>query len=71
MVCHTIKRGANLVGLRKIECSSIKTKSKERHSRTSLALRNIQGAPVVPTFLVGGIGRSKLSPSHRLEVARK
>jgi hypothetical protein len=26
-LCHTIKRDANLVGLRKIECSSIKTKS--------------------------------------------
>ena len=31
---HTIKRDANLVGLRKIECSSIKIKSKERHSST-------------------------------------
>jgi len=31
-ICRTIKRDANLVGLRKIECSSIKTKSKERHS---------------------------------------
>ena len=30
----TIKRDANLVGLRKIECSSIKIKSKERHSST-------------------------------------
>ena len=29
---RTIKRDANLVGLRKIECSSIKIKSKERHS---------------------------------------
>ena len=27
---RTIKRDANLVGLRKIECSSIKIKSKER-----------------------------------------
>ena len=31
---HTIKRDANLVGLRKIKCSSIKIKSKERHSST-------------------------------------
>jgi len=31
---RTIKRDANLVGLRKIECSSIKIKSKERHSST-------------------------------------
>ena len=28
---RTIKRDANLVGLRKIECSSINIKSKERH----------------------------------------
>ena len=32
---RTIKRDANLVGLRKIECSSIKIKSKEKHSSTS------------------------------------
>ena len=32
-ICRTIKRDANLVGLRKIECSSIKIKSKERRSR--------------------------------------
>ena len=31
---RTIKRDANLVGLRKIECSSIKIKSKVRHSST-------------------------------------
>ena len=31
---RTIKRDANLVGLRKIECSSIIIKSKERHSST-------------------------------------
>jgi hypothetical protein len=31
---RTIKRDANLAGLRKIECSSIKIKSKERHSST-------------------------------------
>ena len=31
---RTIKRDANLVGLRKIECSSIKIKSKERYSST-------------------------------------
>jgi len=30
----TIMSDANLVGLRKIECSSIKIKSKERHSST-------------------------------------
>ena len=36
---HTIKRDANLVGLRKIECSSIKIKLKERHSSTSRARR--------------------------------
>ena len=29
-IYRTIKRDANLVGLRKIECSSIKIKSKER-----------------------------------------
>jgi hypothetical protein len=33
-LCRTIKRDANLVGLRKIECSSIKTKLK----RDTLAL---------------------------------
>ena len=33
-IYHTIKRYANLVGLRKIECASIKIKSKERHSST-------------------------------------
>ena len=33
-ICRTIKRDANLVGLRKIECSSIKIKSIERHSST-------------------------------------
>ena len=38
-ICRTIKRDANLVGPRKIECSSIKTKSKERHSSTSRARR--------------------------------
>ena len=32
---HTIKRDASLGGLRKIECSSIKVKSKERHKITS------------------------------------
>jgi len=32
---RTIKRDANLVSLRKIECSSIKIKSKERYSSTS------------------------------------
>ena len=31
---RTIKMDANLVGLRKIECLSIKIKSKERHSST-------------------------------------
>ena len=31
---RTIKRDANLIGSRKIECSSIKIKSKERHSST-------------------------------------
>ena len=31
---RTIKRDANLVGLRKIECSSVKIKSKERHTST-------------------------------------
>ena len=36
---RTIKRDANLVGLRKIECSSIKIKSKERHSSTPRARR--------------------------------
>ena len=34
MIHRTIKRDANLVGLRKIECSSIEIKSKERHSST-------------------------------------
>ena len=34
---RTIKRDANLVGLRKIECSSIEIKSKERHSSTPRA----------------------------------
>ena len=38
-ICCTIKRDANLVGLRKIECSSIKTKLKKRHSSTSQARR--------------------------------
>ena len=38
-ICRTIKRDANLAGLRKIECSSNKTKSKERHSSTSRARR--------------------------------
>jgi hypothetical protein len=33
------KGDTNLGGLRKIECSSIKTKSKERHSSTSRARR--------------------------------
>jgi len=36
---HTIKRDANLVGLRKIECSNIKIKLKERHSSTPRARR--------------------------------
>ena len=36
---RTIKRDANLVGLRKIECSSIEIKSKERHSSTPRARR--------------------------------
>ena len=36
---RTIKRDANLVGLRKIECSGIKIKSKERHSSTLQARR--------------------------------
>ena len=36
---RTIKREVNLVGLRKIECSSIKIKSKERHKITSQTLR--------------------------------
>ena len=36
---RTIKRDANLVGLRKIECSSIKIKSKERHFSTPRARR--------------------------------
>ena len=36
---RTIKRDASLVGLRKIECSSIKIKSKERHSSTPRARR--------------------------------
>ena len=40
---RTIKRDANLVGLRKIECSSIKIKSKERHSSTSRARRIVFG----------------------------
>ena len=31
---RTIKRDAYLVGLRKMECSSIKIKSKERHFNT-------------------------------------
>ena len=31
---RNIKRDASLSGLRKIECSSIKIKSKERHSST-------------------------------------
>ena len=38
---RTIKRDASLVGLRKIECSSIIIKSKESHSSTSRALRTI------------------------------
>jgi hypothetical protein len=38
-ICRTIKMDANLSGLRKIECSSIKIKSKERHSSTSWAHR--------------------------------
>ena len=38
---RTIKRDANLVGLRKIECSSIKIKSKERHKIASQTLRYI------------------------------
>ena len=37
--CRTIKRDASLSGLNKIECSSIKIKSKERHSNTSQARR--------------------------------
>ena len=36
---RTIKRDANLVGLKKIECLSIKLKSKEKHSRTLRARR--------------------------------
>ena len=36
---RTIKKDANLVGLRKIEVSSIKIKSKERHSSTPQARR--------------------------------
>ena len=36
---RTIKRDANLVGMRKIECSSIKIKSKQRHSSTPRARR--------------------------------
>jgi len=32
--CRTIKRDAILTGLRMIECSSMKIKSKERHSST-------------------------------------
>ena len=38
-VCCTIKRAASLGGLRKIECSSIKIKYKERHKITSRTLR--------------------------------
>jgi hypothetical protein len=37
------KGDANLVGLRKIECSSIKTKSQERHSSTSRTHRMVFG----------------------------
>ena len=40
---RTIKRDAKLVGLRKIECSSIKIKSKESHSTTSRARRIVFG----------------------------
>jgi len=36
---HTIKRDESLGGLRKIECSRIKIKSKERHKITSQTLR--------------------------------
>jgi hypothetical protein len=43
-ICRTIKRDANLVGLRKIESSSIKTKSKERHSSTPRARRIVFGS---------------------------
>ena len=39
MIRHTIKRDANLVSLRKTQCSNIKIKSKERHSSTSRARR--------------------------------
>ena len=38
-IYRTIKMDANLVGLRKIECSSIIIKSKERHSSTPQARR--------------------------------
>ena len=37
-VCRAIKRDANLGGLRKIECSSINIKLKERHKITSRTL---------------------------------
>ena len=40
---RNIKRDASLSGLRKIECSSIKIKSKERHSSTSRARRIVFG----------------------------
>ena len=39
MTRRTIKRDANLVSLRNIECSSIKIKSIERHSSTPRARR--------------------------------
>ena len=38
-LCHTIKRDASLGSLRKIECSNIKIKSKERHKIISRTLR--------------------------------
>jgi hypothetical protein len=63
---RTIKRDANLVGLRKIECSSIIIISKERHSSTSRARRI-----VLVTFGVGCPDVSRNSrPSEVMTHAR-
>ena len=68
---RTIKRDASLGDLKKIECSSIKIKSKERHKITSQTLGHSLSShvsrefrpPEVPTFGAGSPGACWLSRS--------
>ena len=73
---HTIKRDASLSGLRKIECSSIKIKSKERHSSTSRAYRIFFGdfwcqkSRHLVTSLCGECGHQKSRRESELPTVR-